>query len=52
MIAQCDVTKEDEVQKMFADTIAKYGTVDILINNAGLQRDSKFDEMTLSNGIQ
>ena len=32
---------------MFADVVAKYGTVDILINNAGLQRDAKFDEMTL-----
>src|ERR1700754_119541 len=43
----CDVSKEDEVQKMFADAIQKYGTVDILINNAGLQRDSPFDKMTL-----
>ncbi|MBD2754488.1 glucose 1-dehydrogenase [Spirosoma validum] len=47
MIAQCDVSKEDEVANMFADVVAKYGTVDILINNAGLQRDAKFDEMTL-----
>src|ERR1700748_280895 len=46
MTAMCDVSKEDEVQKMFADTIQKYGTVDILINNAGLQRDSPFENMT------
>jgi glucose 1-dehydrogenase len=45
--AMCDVSKEDEVQQMFAYTIQKYGTVDILINNAGLQRDSPFDKMTL-----
>jgi glucose 1-dehydrogenase len=45
--AMCDVSKEDEVQKMFSDTIQKYGTVDILINNAGLQRDSPFEKMTL-----
>ncbi len=44
---QCDVSKEDEVIKMFADTIAKFGTVDILINNAGLQRDAPFVDMTL-----
>lgn len=44
---QCDVSKEDEVIKMFADTVAQFGTVDILINNAGLQRDSPFAEMTL-----
>lgn len=45
--AMCDVSKEDEVQKMFADSIQQFGTVDILINNAGLQRDSPFDKMTL-----
>jgi glucose 1-dehydrogenase len=46
--AMCDVSKEDEVQKMFADTIQQYGTVDILINNAGLQKDSPFESMTLA----
>src|SRR5205814_1982498 len=44
---QCDVSKEDEVKQMFADTIAQFGTVDILINNAGLQKDAPFTEMTL-----
>jgi glucose 1-dehydrogenase len=44
---QCDVSKEDEVIKMFADIVAQFGTVDILLNNAGLQRDAKFTEMTL-----
>lgn len=43
----CDVSKEDQVQKMFADTIQQYGTVDILINNAGLQKDSPFESMSL-----
>lgn len=45
--AMCDVSKEDQVISMFAAVVAQYGTVDILINNAGLQRDAKFDEMTL-----
>ncbi|HTR31588.1 MAG TPA: SDR family oxidoreductase [Puia sp.] len=44
---QCDVSKEDEVRKMFADVVSQFGTVDILINNAGLQRDAPFQEMTL-----
>jgi glucose 1-dehydrogenase len=44
---QCDVSKEEEVQKMFADVVTQFGTVHILINNAGLQRDSPFQEMTL-----
>jgi glucose 1-dehydrogenase len=47
MTAMCDVSKESEVQKMFADTVAKFGTVDILINNAGLQKDAAFENMTL-----
>ncbi len=44
---QCDVSKESEVQQMFAAVVKTYGTVDILINNAGLQRDSAFENMTL-----
>jgi glucose 1-dehydrogenase len=44
---QCDVSKEDEVKQMFADVIAEFGTVDILLNNAGLQKDAPFTEMTL-----
>jgi glucose 1-dehydrogenase len=47
MTAMCDVSKEAEVQKMFSDTVQRYGTVDILINNAGLQKDAPFEEMTL-----
>ncbi len=45
---QCDVSKEEEVVKMFSDVVTQFGTVDILINNAGLQRDSPFNEMTLA----
>lgn len=44
---QCDVSKEDQVKQMFADVVAQFGTVDILINNAGLQKDAPFTEMTL-----
>jgi glucose 1-dehydrogenase len=44
---KCDVSKEEEVTQMFSDVIGQYGTVDILINNAGLQKDAPFTEMTL-----
>ncbi len=47
IVFQCDVSQEEEVQKMFDETIARFGAVDIVINNAGLQRDAAFDEMTL-----
>lgn len=47
MSYKADVSKEDDVKQMFADTISQHGTVDILINNAGLQKDAPFTEMTL-----
>ncbi|MGH8046504.1 MAG: SDR family oxidoreductase [Chthoniobacterales bacterium] len=45
---RADISKEDEVQAMFADIDAKLGGLDILVNNAGLQSDAAFDEMTLA----
>jgi len=47
IIVKADVSQEAEVKAMFAEVISKYGTVDILINNSGLQSDAKFHEMTL-----
>ena len=44
---QADVSKEDDVERMFAKTVETFGTVDILINNAGVQKDASIDEMTL-----
>jgi glucose 1-dehydrogenase len=47
-VIRCDVSKEDEVEAMFAETVSAFGTVDILINNAGWQKDAAFPEMTLA----
>ena len=33
---QCDVSKRDEVEAMFATAIEEFGKVDILVNNAGI----------------
>ncbi len=46
--AQADVSNEAEVQAMFAGAIRELGTVDILVSNAGLQRDAPFHEMTVA----
>ncbi len=43
-----DVSNEHEVLSMFAEIISKYGTLDILVANAGLQRDSAFTQMSLA----
>ena len=44
---RADVSREDEVQAMFAAMLKEFETIDILINNAGLQQDAPFQEMTL-----
>jgi glucose 1-dehydrogenase len=44
---QADVSDEAQVQAMFRRMIDEYGTIDILANNAGLQQDAPFDQMTL-----
>jgi len=45
---RADVSKEDQVQAMFQKMLSEFGTIDILINNAGLQKDAPIDEMTLA----
>ncbi len=44
---KADVSREDDVEKMYADAIAHFGTLHIAVSNAGMQRDAAFDEMTL-----
>ena len=45
---QADVSKEPEVIALFQKAIATFGTVDILVANAGLQQDAAFHDMTLA----
>jgi glucose 1-dehydrogenase len=42
-----DVAKEAQVQDLFRIAIKTFGTVHILVNNAGLQRDAPLVDMTL-----
>jgi glucose 1-dehydrogenase len=44
---QADISKEDQVKAMFNQVISQFGTIDILINNAGIQKDAAFVDMTL-----
>lgn len=44
---QADVRDESQVLSMFAEIIESWGTIDILINNAGIQRDALLHEMSL-----
>src|SRR3954454_22446681 len=41
---RADVSREDEVQAMFRTVVDAFGTVHVLVNNAGLQRDAPLTE--------
>ncbi len=45
---RADVSDEAQVEAMFAQACAAFGTLDIVVANAGLQRDAAFAEMTLA----
>jgi glucose 1-dehydrogenase len=44
---QADVSREEDVRALFARTIEDFGTVDIVVSNAGIQEDAPFADMTL-----
>lgn len=44
---QADVSAEDQVQAMFAQVKGEFGTFHILVNNAGIQKDAAFVDMSL-----
>lgn len=45
---QVDVSVEEDVKKMVAETVAAYGGVDILVNNAGIYPSIPVSQMTLA----
>lgn len=44
-----DVAKQDEVQALVQFAIETYGTLDIMVNNAGINRDGMLHKMTAEN---
>ncbi|WP_327266768.1 SDR family oxidoreductase [Streptomyces sp. NBC_01232] len=45
---EADVSDEDQVVAMVARMVEEFGTIDIMVANAGLQRDAALTEMTLA----
>jgi 3-oxoacyl-[acyl-carrier protein] reductase len=41
-----DVTRRDEVERLVAGIVAEHGRLDVLINNAGINRDAMSHKMT------
>ncbi len=44
---RCDVSKEDEVRKCMNEAALKFGSIDFLVNNAGIQRYGSVTETSL-----
>lgn len=47
MAVRADVSREDQVRDMFGRMLGAWGTIDVLVNNAGVQRDAPIADMTL-----
>jgi glucose 1-dehydrogenase len=43
-----DVADEAQVEAMFREAVSKFGTLDIVVSNAGIQRDAALTDMTLA----
>ena len=47
-VFQADVSQEEQVIAMFSEMLKQYGSVDIVVNNAGVQKDAPIDQMTVN----
>lgn len=45
---QCDVSKEEDCQQLVDKTVAEFGQLDVLINNAGISMRALFNDTELS----
>ena len=45
-IFQADVSKREEIQKLINFVLEKYGKIDVLINNAGIDQEKLFQDIT------
>ena len=44
---KANVSKEEDVTAMFAQMLDRFGTIDILVNNSGIQKDAALIDMSL-----
>ncbi|QZP32716.1 glucose 1-dehydrogenase [Pseudomonas sp. DR48] len=47
-----DVSKEEEVERLFAHTVEAFGSLDILVANSGMQKDAPAVDMSLADWNQ
>ena len=46
LAVRCDVTDEDQVQRLFAAAVERHGRIDVVVNNAGLGGTANLVDMT------
>lgn len=44
---QADVSKENDCIRLIEDTVRNYGRIDVLVNNAGIQKDVPFEQTSI-----
>jgi glucose 1-dehydrogenase len=48
MVVRADISQEDQVEAMFRTVLGVWDGIDILVSNAGIQKDAAITEMTLA----
>jgi NAD(P)-dependent dehydrogenase (short-subunit alcohol dehydrogenase family) len=43
---RCDVSRKAEIERLFADVAARWGGLDLLVNNAGITHAAELDDLT------
>ncbi|MFI5202692.1 MAG: SDR family NAD(P)-dependent oxidoreductase [Candidatus Kapaibacterium sp.] len=47
LVSRCDVSKEEQVEASVRDTLERFGSLDVVVNNAGLMVFKPLDQHTL-----